>query len=314
MLFFLFLFATFVNATPITSNVKVIYYSFPAGQQAKADELISKYQTISMCLNVAVASKGLLLNFNENCSKYKQLFDEANTSLATNLPSDKYDDLKLLRDKINSDPNQFAEFIDNTGNITTSAGRFIAKTAAQLRIHLNSIVNKPLGKSYNNKDLYRSLSINSETAYGALPKQMTDYFIYSNWGRYDADGAENAMYLSKTIIGNQTELVPHYGTWSSFSTYKFSNVQLDNLLDLTDDVIREQLATEFSQLVKISNSKSEMYEFTNELAIWARQQGYNGLIVPGARGTKNYENIVLFNQTYIDQVLQGKLAEKILKQ
>ena len=61
VLFFLFLFATFVNATPVTSNVKVIYYSFPDGQKAKADEFISKYQNISMCINVAIAGKGLLI-------------------------------------------------------------------------------------------------------------------------------------------------------------------------------------------------------------------------------------------------------------
>ena len=36
------------------------------------------------------------------------------------------------------------------------------------------------------------------------------------------------------------------------------------------------------------------------IASWARQKGYNGIIAPGARGSKNYENIVLFNQSYID--------------
>ncbi len=41
--------------------------------------------------------------------------------------------------------------------------------------------------------------------------------------------------------------------------------------------------------------------------------GYNGLIVPGARGAKNYENVIIFEQGYVDQILQGKAAIKIVK-
>lgn len=167
--------------------------------------------------------------------------------------------------------------------------------------------------------MYRSLSISSEINFGALPKQLTNHEIYSSWGRYDLPGEENAMYLSKTVTGNQTELVPHYGTWNDFSTYKFENIQVNNLLDITDDVVRQQLGTDFQQLVKISNdpnsqvAKSIMYEYTNEIAHWARQNGYNGLIVPGARGTNNYENIILFEQNYINEILQDKIAIPITK-
>jgi hypothetical protein len=142
---------------------------------------------------------------------------------------------------------------------------------------------------------------------------MTDHHIYSPWGRYDLPGEENAMYVSKTLTGNQTELVPHYGAWTDYSTYKYSNVQADNLLDLTDDLIRQQLGTEFGQLTKVLDDKAIMYEFTNELAKWARQNGYNGLIVPGARGAKNYENVVIFEQSYIDQILKDKTPTKIVK-
>ena len=201
---------------------------------------------------------------------------------------------------------------DNAGAGVKGAGRFIAKTGNELSVHLNAIVNKPLGKSYSG-DIYRSLSKSSETNFGALPNQMTDHHIYSSWGRYDLPGEENAMYLSKTITENQTELVPHYGEWNDFTTYKYTNVQADNLLDLTDDVVRQQLGTEFEQLTKVLDDKGVMYEFTNELAKWARQNGYNGLIVPGARGAKNYENVIIFNQTYINQILKGKTAIPIPK-
>ncbi|MFO0322471.1 MAG: hypothetical protein ACK504_08585 [Bacteroidota bacterium] len=74
-----------------------------------------------------LAGKGLLLNFNQDCSKYKQLFDEATISLSSNLPSAEYNKLKKLRDEINSDPNQFAEFIDNTGNVAAGLGSILTQ-------------------------------------------------------------------------------------------------------------------------------------------------------------------------------------------
>mgnify|MGYP003595887199 CR=1 FL=1 len=52
---------------------------------------------------------------------------------------------------------------------------------------------------------------------------------------------------------------------------------------------------------------------TNVIAKWAREKGYNGLIVPGAREDKNYKNIILFDQNYIDIILKGKVPQKIIK-
>ncbi len=52
---------------------------------------------------------------------------------------------------------------------------------------------------------------------------------------------------------------------------------------------------------------------TNVIASWARQKGYNGIIAPGARGAKDYQNIILFEQTYIDNILKGKTIEKLVK-
>jgi len=148
---------------------------------------------------------------------------------------------------------------------------------------------------------------------GAIPEKMTSHEVWSSWGRYDLNGEENAMYLSKTLTGNQTELVPHYGKWTDFSTYKFDNVKAENLLDLTDDLTRQMLGTEFNQLTKVLDDKNEMYEFTNVIASWARQKGYNGIVAPGARGVKDYQNVVLFNQNYIDIILTGKTRIKINK-
>ena len=56
-----------------------------------------------------------------------------------------------------------------------------------------------------------------------------------------------------------------------------------------------------------------MYEFTNEISKWSRQNNYNGLTVPGARGAKNHENVIIFEQNYADQILLGKTLFKIIK-
>ncbi|PWJ42695.1 hypothetical protein BC781_102240 [Sediminitomix flava] len=56
-----------------------------------------------------------------------------------------------------------------------------------------------------------------------------------------------------------------------------------------------------------------MYQFTNEIADWARIKGYNGLIVKGARGNKDYENIILFEQDYIDGILQNIEPRRVEK-
>jgi len=201
-----------------------------------------------------------------------------------------------------------------------------ASSSAELKSYLNSI-NKddiPAGIIYVG-DLYRSLSIISEVKFRALPKEMTDQNIFSSWGRYDLNGEENALYLSKTLSGNQKELVPHYGEWKDYSTYKFEDVQVDNLLDLTNAAVYKKLAVNKDMLTKIvdlpinptpnqiEDAKNAMYTFTNEVAEWARRKGYNGLIVYGARDLKDYENVILFDQKYINQILENKPPIKIQK-
>ncbi|MDR0661369.1 MAG: hypothetical protein LBG19_11415 [Prevotellaceae bacterium] len=133
---------------------------------------------------------------------------------------------------------------------------------------------------------------------------MTDRNAYSSWGRYDHKEGENAMYLSKTLPGNKTELVPHYGRWDEYNTYKFDNVSIGNLLDLTDDAVRQKVGVNLDAITKITETEIDMYDIPNTIAEWARKKGYNGIIAPGTRGVKDYENIILFNQNYIDDVLK----------
>lgn len=196
----------------------------------------------------------------------------------------------------------------NVGAISTTA-RFIARTGIELAEHLKSLKTNPDGKTYSGK-LYKSISKTSEINHGAKPNVISQYSIEESWGRYDKPG-ESGMYYSKTFDGNKTEM-SHYGDWNSYSTYEYSNITIDNMLDLTDDGVLRQLGTVFEKLVLTMNEKKVAYEFTNVVGTWARERGYKGLIVPGARGTKNYDNIVIFEQSNLDTTI-GNLAPIKLK-
>lgn len=77
------------------------------------------------------------------------------------------------------------------------------------------------------------------------------------------------------------------------------------MLDLTDDAVRQSLGIEFDKLVLGMSNKTEAYEFTNVVGSWARAKGYKGLIVPGARGPKDYSNVIVFNQSELTSILNG---------
>jgi hypothetical protein len=207
---------------------------------------------------------------------------------------------------------------DGKLGVKVSGIKFIARTGEELKTYLNALSDFPKGVTYEGS-IYRSLTIESQETYFAVAEKMTDHHIYSSWGRYDLDKAENAMYLSKTINGNKTEVLSYVNDWKKWNTYEFKNIKADNLLDLTDDVVRQKLRTQYDDLVrdvvKTSSDDSKIinYEMTNVIASWARQKGYNGIIAPGARGAKDYQNIILFEQSYIDKMLTGKTIEKIKK-
>jgi hypothetical protein len=179
-------------------------------------------------------------------------------------------------------------------------------SGAALRSYLNAIpdTDLPVGTVLS-EDIFRSLSKIAEKEYKALPDEMTDHTVYSSHGRYDLDQEENAMYLSQTIKGNETEIT-HYGNWLDFNTYRFPDVELTKLLDLTSPEILKKLKTLKEQLLLTDGSNNIIYEFTNELASWARSKSYNGIIAWGARGAQNYKNVIIFKQDYINNVLKGK--------
>ncbi|EKT4552041.1 fibronectin type III domain-containing protein [Flavobacterium psychrophilum] len=190
----------------------------------------------------------------------------------------------------------------------TKIERFIAKTGAELKTYLNVLNDLPKGVTYEG-DFIKSISKNAEELHNAKPDIISDYSIEESWGRYDTQG-ESAMYYSKTYDGNQTEM-SFYGNWDAYSTYQYGNVKIENMLDLSNQSNLERLATEFDKLVLGISDKSKAYEYTNVIGTWARQKGYKGLIVSGARGNKDYVNIIVFDQVDLTSILKSITPVKL---
>lgn len=185
--------------------------------------------------------------------------------------------------------------------VTTSV-RFVAKTGVELKAYLTTIATKPLAKNYKCK-FFKSVSKNAELNHNAKPNVISEYSIEEAWGRYDTQG-ESGMYYSESFEGNKTEM-SHYNDWNSFSTYEYAEVNVRDILDLTDDQVRQKLGTDVNSLVLGMSDKTKAYEFTNVLGTWARENGYKGLRVPGARGAKDYINIIIFEQSELNTLLNG---------
>ncbi|MEM6319985.1 MAG: hypothetical protein AAF960_20095 [Bacteroidota bacterium] len=213
-----------------------------------------------------------------------------------------------------SSANKFRNYLDNGTNFTTSSG-------IELKQFLRIILDNPPNIPYHGS-IYRSLSINSVNIHGARPHIISDYSVQNAWGRYDlpsspTNGGEGALYCSKTLSGNETEIT-HYGDWLDFHTYEYTNISLSNLLDLTNSSVRKQLGVDFNLLTRVQDTGSSEtdklfnYEFTNVLGSWIRNR-YDGVIVPGARGAKDYSNIVLFNQNVVNNALGTTVPTPITK-
>ena len=195
-----------------------------------------------------------------------------------------------------------------------------ATSGAELKSYLNSITVKPLGKVFTGK-IYRSLSKNTVENYGALPNQISDFSIENAWGRYNLQG-EGALYCSETLNGNKTEIMFYADKngqqWKDYFTYEFNNVHVENMLDLMDKTVLQKLAItdadlkRIKELVDINDEKLANYEFTNVLGTWARDR-YNGIIVPGTRGTQDYRNVIFFKQNIIDNALGIIIPSPIIK-
>jgi hypothetical protein len=88
--------------------------------------------------------------------------------------------------------------------------------------------------------------------------------------------------------------------------YEITNVQVNNLLDLTNPNTMEILGTSIDQMKKSGAFNS--YEFTHEVAIWAKSNGYAGVKFYGTQGgSVEYINFVLFEQTIVNNAIKGAI-------
>jgi hypothetical protein len=181
------------------------------------------------------------------------------------------------------------------------AGRFIAKSGTELKTYLDDLVTLPVGKPYNGQ-FFKSMKKPEFLPAGANtnPKLIDDFATQNLDHRYSKIG-ESGYYVSKSDDGNIIEMGFNAGNdVSKYNRYKFENVTIGNMLDLTDDAVRQQLGVTEEMIKKLGEGK---YEYTHVLGTWAKEN-YKGIIYPGAQGG-NYKNIIIFKQVDVDNALNS---------
>jgi RES domain-containing protein len=80
----------------------------------------------------------------------------------------------------------------------------------------------------------------------------------------------------------------HYGIDLKKVAWVSKSIKIDNVLDLTNPVVRKQLG------VSLESLTSDSYFVTHALGDFARAQGYNGILFPSARapGTVNFVELI----------------------
>jgi RES domain-containing protein len=183
------------------------------------------------------------------------------------------------------------------GEVVSTTTRSIVNTGDELKIYLNSLKNIPKGVTYEG-DLIKSIS--KEFHPDPNPKLMDDWATNNLEHRFSKK-TESGFYASETDAGNIIEMGFDKSTnKADYARFKFENVKIDNMLNLTDDAIRKELGVTEAQIKKLGDNK---YMFTSEIATWARTR-YKGIIYPGANPNGVYKNVVLFNQSDIDVALK----------
>ncbi|NJM14257.1 MAG: hypothetical protein HC896_01730 [Bacteroidales bacterium] len=163
-------------------------------------------------------------------------------------------------DNLVDELDEYEEWAKYAGDLGGSLTNFVAKSGDELAAYLNNLTTLPAGKTYKGnmcRSIGKQYNNPLEIHQGAIG---TDY-------RYSRSG-EGALYLSETKTGNLTE-ISTYGSISNYKTYEYANIEIDNMLDLTDDAVRKKLGVDFDLLTRTSSNLDEAYEFTHEIGTWA---------------------------------------------
>ncbi len=183
-------------------------------------------------------------------------------------------------------------------SLAEAGGRFIANSGTELKTFLNGVTDLPTGVPYSGK-LYRYKPI------GATYDVMD---INPNMNPLD-NRFKTGLYASTSKNGNIIE-VNAYGGTAGKTQYEISNIQLNNVLDLTKEATINKLGTSFEQM-KLS-SVSNKYEYTHVVADWAKSNGYSGVKFKGAHGSGAvYENIIVFEQSVVDNSILNSAIDPV---
>ncbi|MCA2015846.1 DUF6531 domain-containing protein [Vibrio tritonius] len=113
---------------------------------------------------------------------------------------------------------------------------------------------------------------------------------------YRATGGD--IYLGENIVTSYNEVRKNISGKSLYVT----EVNIDNVLDLTDEAILKKMNINSDMLMATVDNELQqkaIYEYTNKIANQAYDQGYNGILYNSTRKTNgNNKAVVLFNGRY----------------
>ena len=110
--------------------------------------------------------------------------------------------------------------------------------------------------------------------------------------RYTPSGYGGIYFSSGRRIA-ESEILGNAGTLSGTRLYSYDK-KLLNLLDLTDPKMRASLGVKLEDLTRIGGIRAWRYEVTQPLGVWAREQGYSGIIAPAAQADGGV-NLIIFD-------------------
>lgn len=110
-------------------------------------------------------------------------------------------------------------------------------------------------------------------------------------GRYNPPGEFGALYLSETEMVCVAERL-RKGESPRPMTLAEVEVNIFEVLDLTDDTCIKRLNMNRGNLLRATGNVAYDYEITRRIATWARAKGIEGLLVPSV--TSKGKNLVIF--------------------
>lgn len=119
--------------------------------------------------------------------------------------------------------------------------------------------------------------------------------VSTTWTTHEGNIASNHRYSGKgrgAVYGGTSQQtaykeISHYPGSVEGRIPVSRNVELDNVLDLTDPAVRQRLR------VSLNDITGDSYQRTQPIGDWARGLGYNGILAPSARN-KDGSNLIIF--------------------